>query len=309
MALSGSVRTAVIPAAGLGTRFLPATKAIPKEMLPVVDRPSIQWVVEEAVAAGIDDIVIVTSPHKKPLEDHFDRMAELEHELETKAKTSMLEAVRRITGLATFHFARQGAPLGLGHAVSMAARHVQDQPFAVLLPDELMPDGGETLRRMIGITESTGTSVVSLTEVEGSEISNYGCAGIASRIDDVVEIDRLVEKPAHADAPSNLRITGRYVLTADIFERLQRTTPGRGGEIQLTDAMAMLIGDPGLRGLVVDDIAFDTGQSKEWLRANVELALRGDADGSVAAMLVAALGEAPGAAELGARSQGGTLGE
>ncbi|MEM9465791.1 MAG: UTP--glucose-1-phosphate uridylyltransferase [Actinomycetota bacterium] len=289
--MTSTVRTAVIPAAGLGTRFLPATKAVPKEMLPVVDRPSIQWVVEEAVAAGIDDIVIITSPHKKPLEDHFDRMAELESELEAKGKTPMLDAVRRITDLATFHFTRQGAPLGLGHAVSMAARHVRDQPFAVLLPDELMPDGGETLRRMIEITETTGASVVSLNEVEGAEISNYGCAGIASRDGDVIEIDRIVEKPAYEDAPSNLRVTGRYVFTAEIFDHLARTRPGRGGEIQLTDAMAQLIGDPGLRGLVIDDIGFDAGQKGDWLRANVELALREDTDGSVAAMLRAALGD------------------
>ena len=289
--MSTPVRTAVIPAAGLGTRFLPATKSIPKEMLPVVDRPSIQWVIEEAVAAGIDDIVIITSPHKKAVEDHFDRMAELEAELEAKGKAPMLAEVRRITDLATFHFTRQGAPLGLGHAVAMAARHVRDQPFAVLLPDELMPDGGQTLRRMIDITESSGASVVSLNEVEGEEISNYGCAGVASRDGDVVEIDRIVEKPAVADAPSNLRVTGRYVFTAEIFDRLARTQPGRGGEIQLTDAMAMLIGDPGLRGLVIDDIGFDAGQKADWLRANVELALREDADGSTAAMLRAALGD------------------
>ncbi|MEM9200364.1 MAG: UTP--glucose-1-phosphate uridylyltransferase [Actinomycetota bacterium] len=286
-----AVRTAVIPAAGLGTRFLPATKSIPKEMLPVVDRPSIQWVVEEAVAAGIEDIVIITSPHKKAVEDHFDRMAELEHELEVKAKTAMLEEVRRITDLATFHFTRQGAPLGLGHAVSMAARHVRDQPFAVLLPDELMPDGGETLRRMIEITETTGASVVSLNAVDGEEISAYGCAGIASRDGDVIEIDQIVEKPPFEEAPSNLRVTGRYVFTADIFDRLAQTKPGRGGEIQLTDAMAMLIGDPGLRGLVIDDSGFDAGQKADWLRANVELALRDDPDGSVAAMLRAALGD------------------
>ena len=289
--MSTPVRTAVIPAAGLGTRFLPATKSIPKEMLPVVDRPSIQWVVEEAVAAGIDDIVIITSPHKKAIEDHFDRMAELEAELEAKGKTPMLEEVRRITDLATFHFTRQGAPLGLGHAVAMAARHVRDQPFAVLLPDELMPDGGATLKRMIEITESTGASVVSLNEVEGEEISNYGCAGIASRDGDVIEIDRIVEKPAYEDAPSNLRVTGRYVFTADIFDRLERTEPGRGGEIQLTDAMAMLIGDPGLRGLVIDDIGFDAGQKADWLRANVVLSLRNDTDGSTAAMLRAAVGD------------------
>lgn len=268
------VRTAVIPAAGLGTRFLPATKAVPKEMLTVVDRPSIQWVVEEAVAAGIDDIVIVTSPHKKPVEDHFDRMAELEDQLEAKSKEELLSAVRRATELATFHFTRQGAPRGLGHAVSMAARHCGDRPFAVLLPDELMPDGGATLRRMIEVTESTGRSCVSLFEVDGPEISNYGCAGCASRHGDLVDIDQLVEKPAYEDAPSNLKITGRYVFTPEIFDRLAETRPGTGGEIQLTDAMAMLVGDPGLHGVVIEQAGYDAGQKLDWLRANVELALR-----------------------------------
>lgn len=286
---SAPVRTAVIPAAGLGTRFLPATKSVPKEMLTVVDRPSIQWVVEEAVAAGIDDIVIVTSPHKKPLEDHFDRMAELEAALEAKQKVELLEQVTQVTDLATFHFTRQGAPLGLGHAVGMAARHVGDEPFAVLLPDELLPDGGQTLKRMIDVTESTGESVISLIETPGEEISSYGCAGFSSRDGDVVTVDQLVEKPAFADAPSNLRITGRYVLTPDIFDKLERTTPGRGGEIQLTDAMAMQIDDRGMRGLVIDDIGFDAGQKADWLRANVELSLRSADGADVAAMLKAAL--------------------
>lgn len=283
------VRTAVIPAAGLGTRFLPATKAVPKEMLTIVDRPSIQWVVEEAVAAGIDDIVIITSPHKKPLEDHFDRMAELEEALADKGKAELLDQVQRVTELATFHFTRQGSPLGLGHAVGVAARHVGDEPFAVLLPDELLPDGGQTLKRMIDVTEQTGESVISLIPVEGPDISNYGCAGYSERDGDVVRIDQLVEKPAFEDAPSDLKITGRYVLTPDIFEKLARTEPGRGGEIQLTDAMALQIGDRGLRGLVIDDAGFDAGQKGDWLRANVELSLRGDDGAAVAAMLRAAL--------------------
>lgn len=268
-----TVRTAVIPAAGLGTRFLPATKSQPKEMLTVVDRPAIQWVVEEAVAAGIDDVLIITSPTKKGVEDHFDRMAELETLLEAKGKVDMLASIRRVTELATFHFTRQGAPLGLGHAVSMAARHVRDEPFAVLLPDELLPDGGTTLRRMIDECERSGESVISLFEVDGPEISKYGCAGYSSRDGDVVEIDRLVEKPAFEDAPSNLKITGRYVFTPEIFAKLAVTEPGKGGEIQLTDAMAMLIGDPGLRGLVIKDPGYDAGQKLDWLRANVELSL------------------------------------
>ncbi len=280
------VRTAVIPAAGLGTRFLPATKAQPKEMLTVVDRPSIQWVVEEAVAAGIDDVLIITSPAKKALEDHFDRMPELEALLEAKGKDDLLHSVRRISDLATFHFTRQGAPLGLGHAVLMAARHVGDRPFAVLLPDELMPDGGATLRRMIEVTEQTNESCVSLFAVDGPDISNYGCAGFDHRDGDLVNIDRIVEKPAFADAPSNLKVTGRYVFTPEIFERLERTPPGKGGEIQLTDAMAMLIGNPGLRGVVIDEAGYDAGQKLDWLRANIELSLDDrEAGEAVATML------------------------
>lgn len=284
--MSARVRTAVIPAAGLGTRFLPATKAQPKEMLTVVDRPAIQWVVEEAVGAGIEDILIITSPHKKSLEDHFDRMAELETLLEAKGKNDMLDKVRSITELASFHFTRQGAPLGLGHAVSMAARHIGDEPFAVLLPDELLPDGGVTLRSMIDECESSGSSVISLFEVDGPDISNYGVAGVASREGNVVDINALVEKPAYEDAPSNLKVTGRYVLTPDIFEKLERTEPGKGGEIQLTDAMEMLIGDSGLKGLVIDNPGFDAGQKLDWLRANIELSLDDpDAGPEVAAML------------------------
>lgn len=280
------VRKAVIPAAGLGTRFLPATKSQPKEMLTIVDRPAIQWVVEEAVGAGIDDVLIITSPTKKGLEDHFDRAAELETLLEAKGKLEMLDQLRRITDLATFHFTRQGAPLGLGHAVSMAERHVGEEPFVVLLPDEIMPDGGATLRRMIDVTETTGESCVSLFEVDGPEISNYGCAGYSERDGDMVTIDRLVEKPSPEQAPSNLKVTGRYVFTSDIFGCLDRTEPGKGGEIQLTDAMAMLIGHPGMRGLVIDEAGYDAGQKLDWLRANVELSLDDPAGGlAVAEML------------------------
>lgn len=272
--MKSAVRTAVIPAAGLGTRFLPATKAQPKEMLTVVDRPAIQWVVEEAVAAGIDDVLIITSAAKKGLEDHFDRMADLEMLLEAKGKYEMLDQVRRIAELATFHFTRQGAPLGLGHAVSMAARHVGDEPFVVMLPDELLADDGATLRRMISVAESTSSSVVALREVPPSEISNYGCARPEPVGDGVVRITEIIEKPAPEEAPSNLAVVGRYVFTADVFDRIERTPPGKGGEIQLTDAMAMLIDDPGLHGVVTESGSYDTGQKLDWLRANVELALR-----------------------------------
>lgn len=280
------VRTAVIPAAGLGTRFLPATKAQPKEMLPIVDRPAIQWVVEEAVAAGIDDVLIITSPAKKTLEDHFDSVPELETLLAAKGKTEPLRAVQAITELATFHFTRQGAPLGLGHAVSMAARHVGDEPFAVMLPDEIMPDGGATLRRMIDVAESRSTSVVSLREVTAEEISAYGCAGVSDAEGDTRTICDIVEKPSPEEAPSNLAVTGRYVFQPVIFDHLAKTEPGKGGEIQLTDAMAMLIGAGGLAGVVIEKAGYDAGQKLDWLRANVELALADpDVGSDVAEML------------------------
>jgi len=181
----GSVRTAVIPAAGVGTRFLPVTKAVPKELLTVVDRPSRQWVVEEALAAGIDETVIVTSSPKKPLEDQFSQMIELESVLEERENLELLDRVRRITDLATFHFALQPSPPGLGHAILVAAPHGGDEPFAVLLPDELLPDGGQTVQRMIDVAESAGESVVSLIETEGIEITEYGCAGYSARDGDI----------------------------------------------------------------------------------------------------------------------------
>lgn len=271
--MTAPVRTAVIPAAGLGTRFLPATKAVPKEMIPVVDRPAIQWVVEEAVGAGIDDVLIITSPHKKPLEDHFDRAAELESLLAQKGKNVLLEQVQATTRLARFHFTRQGAPLGLGHAVAMAERHVGTEPFAVLLPDELIPDGGATLRVMIDAHEAGGEAVVALREVPIDEVSSYGCARVEPSDDLVKSITEIVEKPEPAEAPSNLVVVGRYVFGAEVFERLARTAPGKGGEIQLTDAMAELIADPGLAGVVFDARSFDTGQKLSWLLANVELGL------------------------------------
>ena len=280
------IRKAVIPVAGLGTRFLPATKAQPKEMLTVVDRPAIQWVVEEAVAAGIDDVLIITSTAKKGLEDHFDRMADLEMLLEAKGKHDMLAQVRSIAELATFHFTRQGAPLGLGHAVMMAARHVGNEPFAVMLPDELLADNGETLERMIDVAEKRCSSVVALREVGPDEISNYGCARPEPVGGGVLRITEIVEKPAPGLAPSNLAVVGRYVFTPEVFDRIARTPPGKGGEIQLTDAMAMLIEDPGLYGIVTESGSYDTGQKLDWLRANVELSLRDpDVGPQVEAML------------------------
>ncbi|MBA2282346.1 MAG: UTP--glucose-1-phosphate uridylyltransferase GalU [Acidimicrobiia bacterium] len=272
------VRKAVIPAAGLGTRFLPATKAQPKEMLPVVDRPAIQYVVEEAVGAGIEDILIVTGRNKKAIEDHFDRAPELEAELEAKGKQAELDEVRRLSSLADIHYVRQGEALGLGHAVAAARRHVGDDSFCVLLGDDFM-DGPSTLQSMIDAHDRLGRSVVALLEVPHEDIRLYGCAdvdpaGVPGEDAGVLRIRGLVEKPAPEQAPSNYAVMGRYVFTPAIFEKLERVQPGKGGEVQLTDAMAMLLDDDGLYGMLTTSDRFDTGDKLEYLKATVRLALR-----------------------------------
>src|ERR1044071_6015114 len=236
-----TVRKAVIPAAGLGTRFLPATKAKPKEMLPVVDKPAIQYVVEEAVRAGIDDILIITGRGKRSLEDHFERNFELEYFLGEKGKHDQRDQLVDIAELADIHYVRQGEPLGLGHAISVARKHVGDNPFAVLLGDEWMRADTGLLEGMIATYERYNRSVVALKEVTPEEISRYGCAKPEPVSDRLVQILDLVEKPAPAVAPSNLAVMGRYVLTPEIFEALGRIEPGSGGELQLTDAIALLI--------------------------------------------------------------------
>src|SRR5262245_62165285 len=237
------VRKAVIPAAGLGTRFLPATKSSPKEMMPVVDKPAIQYVVEEAVKAGIEDILIITGRSKRAIEDHFDRNFELEHYLDASGRHELLKEVQFASDLADIHYVRQRDPLGLGHAVSVARHHVGNEPFAVLLADDLMVDEGELLRRMLDVYDRHGRSCVALTEVSPEEISSYGCVDPdpdAMHDDGLIEVRRVVEKPARDEAPSNLAISGRYVFTPEIFDMLDRITPGRGGELQLTDAIALL---------------------------------------------------------------------
>jgi UTP--glucose-1-phosphate uridylyltransferase len=268
------VRKAVIPAAGLGTRFLPATKAQPKEMMPVVDRPAIQYVVEEAVAAGIDDILIITGRNKRAIEDHFDRNVELELELRAKNKLEELADVRRLADLADIHYVRQGEALGLGHAVSVARKHVGDEPFCVLLGDDLM-DSPALLRSMIDLNERLGRTVLACMEVEGDDIALYGAAATSEGPEEgVVRIRGLVEKPVPAEAPSNLAVMGRYVFTPDIFEAIEKVGPGRGGEIQLTDAVGLLLADQEVYGRVFTSGRFDTGNKLDYLKATVELALR-----------------------------------
>ncbi|MEU6946847.1 UTP--glucose-1-phosphate uridylyltransferase GalU [Streptomyces sp. NPDC046316] len=279
------ITKAVIPAAGLGTRFLPATKATPKEMLPVVDKPAIQYVVEEAVAAGLSDVLMITGRNKRPLEDHFDRNYELEEALARKGDEERLSKVQESSDLATMHYVRQGAPRGLGHAVLCAAPHVGDQPFAVLLGDDLIDPRDPLLARMVDIQEREGGSVIALMEVEPEQIHLYGCAAVEATADsDVVRVTDLVEKPDADEAPSNYAIIGRYVLDPAIFDILRETEPGRGGEIQLTDALQKLaktyqaapsgegkIGGP-VHGVVFKGRRYDTGDRGDYLRAIVRLA-------------------------------------
>ncbi len=269
---------AVVPVAGLGTRFLPATKATPKEMLPVVDKPAIQYVVEEAVAAGCTDVLFVTGRNKNSLENHFDRMWELEAALENKGDASRLERVRASTALADIHYTRQGDPRGLGHAVLCGWPHVGDNPFAVLLGDDLIDERDPLLPRMIEVQRRTGGSVVALMEVPADQISLYGCAAVEATDEaDVVRVTGMVEKPEPGTEPSNLAVIGRYVLNPKIFGVLRETPPGRGGEIQLTDALQVLAqqGDQpggGVHGVVFRGRRYDTGDRLDYLKAVVRVA-------------------------------------
>ena len=269
-----AVTKAVIPAAGLGTRFLPATKAQPKEMLPVVDRPAIQYVVEEAVRAGIDDILIITGRGKRSLEDHFDRNFELEHQLHEKGKDEDLIEIRELADLADIHYVRQGEALGLGHAVSIARKHVGDHPFVVLLGDDIMVDGAHLLTSMIRAYEEQQASVIALLEVPHEDIGSYGCVRPEAVSDHLVRVLDIVEKPDPSVAPSDLAVVGRYVLTPEVFDALEHVQPGYGGEIQLTDALATLVRTQGVYGYTFDQGRYDIGMKIDYLRATVEIALQ-----------------------------------
>jgi UTP--glucose-1-phosphate uridylyltransferase len=276
--MSPSITKAVIPAAGLGTRFLPATKAMPKEMLPVVDKPAIQYVVEEAVAAGLKDVLMITGRNKGALENHFDRVRELEDVLKRKGDTERLEKVNESTELADVHYVRQGDPLGLGHAVLRARMHVGNEPFAVLLGDDLIDERDVLLSRMIEVQAQRNTSVVALLEVDPASAHLYGVATVeATDEEDLVRVTGLVEKPAPGTAPSNLAIIGRYVLRPEIFDILENTPPGKGNEIQLTDAMLTMAENPdetgGLYGVVFRGRRYDTGDRVDYIKAIVQLAM------------------------------------
>jgi UTP--glucose-1-phosphate uridylyltransferase len=277
MTMGKSITKAVIPAAGLGTRFLPATKAMPKEMLPVVDRPAIQYVVEEAVKAGLDDILMITGRSKRALEDHFDRAPGLERTLELKGDAQRLASVQEASDLGPIHYVRQGEAKGLGHAVLCAQQHVGEEPFAVLLGDDLIDEAETLLTTMMEVQQKTGGSVIALIEVDPSQISAYGCADItAIEGEDFVRVNSLVEKPAVGEAPSNLAVIGRYVLHPSVFGVLENTEPGRGGEIQLTDALQTLAAGEGegsgVYGVVFKGRRYDTGDKLSYLKAVITLA-------------------------------------
>ncbi|MGO1628355.1 UTP--glucose-1-phosphate uridylyltransferase GalU [Microbacterium sp.] len=267
---------AVMPVAGLGTRFLPATKATPKEMLPVVDKPAIQYVVEEAVAAGIRDVLMIIGRNKNAIANHFDSVPELEGRLTEKGDDSRLGHVQRSSDLADVHLLRQGEPKGLGHAVHRAKQHVGDAPFAVMLGDDLIDERDPLLTTMIEVNEKRGVMVVALMEVDPESISMYGCASVEATDDpDVVKVTDLVEKPAKEDAPSNLAIIGRYLLTPEIFGVLEHTAPGKGGEIQLTDALKEVAADPAqpdVYGVIFRGRRYDTGDKLDYIKAIMRLA-------------------------------------
>ena len=273
------VRKAVFPAAGWGTRFLPATKAQPKEMLPLVDKPVIQYAVEEAVAAGIEQVIIVTSRQKRAIEDHFDLSFELERLLEDKGEIEKLRMVRKISDLAQIAYVRQKEQLGLGHAILMAKDLIGHEPFAVLLPDDVVIADRPCIGQLIHAYEQTHSSVVAVSEVPASEVSRYGI--VAAEVDEghldggrLRRMTRIVEKPSPADAPSTLAVIGRYVLTPKIFEKLEQTQRGAGGEIQLTDAIEALMAEQSVYTYEFEGVRYDAGTVMGWLEATVDLALQ-----------------------------------
>jgi len=268
------IRKAVIPAAGLGTRFLPATKAIPKEMIPIVDKPLLQYMVEEAAESGIEQVILVTAAGKQAMEDHFDTAYELEQALEKKGKTGLLKEVRRLTRLCEIVSVRQHAPLGLGHAIGCARPAVGDEPFVVLLPDDMIYNPEYPgCKQMMDVHQEYGRSVVALMEVPQRQISWYGMVEYEKVKDRVVRVKRSVEKPEPEDAPSNLGIVARYLFTPDIFEAIENTKPGAGGEIQITDAINTMAGEGKVLGLVFEGRRFDAGDKLGFLEATLHYAM------------------------------------
>ncbi|CAN7458759.1 UTP--glucose-1-phosphate uridylyltransferase GalU [Paenibacillus sp. LjRoot153] len=268
------IRKAIIPAAGLGTRFLPATKAQPKEMLPIVDKPAIQYIVEEAIESGIEDIIIVTGRNKRAIEDHFDKSVELEMMLEEKGSTQLLEIVKSVSNLADVHYIRQKQPLGLGHAILCARKFIGDEPFAVLLGDDILQSSPPGLKQMMNIYEQTETSVIAVQEVPWADVSKYGIISPATSYENYRLIEDLVEKPDRDQAPSNLAVIGRYIIMPEIFRILERQEPGRGGEIQLTDALRVLNKEQQMAAYLMQAKRYDVGDKLGYIEATIELALQ-----------------------------------
>lgn len=267
------IKKAVIPAAGLGVRFLPATKAVPKEMIPIVDKPTIQYIIEEAVNSGIEDILIITGRNKKAIEDHFDKSLSLEDHLRRKGQRDLLEIVEKTADLAEIHYIRQKEPRGLGHAIYCARRFVGNEPFAVLLGDDIVSSEVPCLRQLMDLYEETRASVIGVKEVPPGDVGKYGILDAGPLRDNVYRIHNLVEKPAPEDAPSRLAIMGRYIIEPEIFEILAHTEPGAGGEIQLTDALKVLAAQKPMYGLIFAGNRYDVGDKLGYLKAMVEFAL------------------------------------
>jgi len=270
------VKKAIIPAAGLGTRFLPATKAQPKEMLPIVDKPTIQYIIEEAVASGIEEILIITGRNKRAIEDHFDKSVELEKELESHGKEELLTLVKDITNMVDIHYIRQKEPKGLGHAISCAKTFVGNEPFAVLLGDDVVDSEVPCLKQLISCYDEYKTSILGVQEVPMEDVCKYGIVKGTPIENRVFKVKDLVEKPSVEEAPSNIAILGRYIITPQIFEILQNTTPGKGGEIQLTDALKVLMGCEAMYAYNFEGRRYDVGDKLGFLQATVEFALKRD---------------------------------
>ena len=267
-------RKAMIPAAGLGTRFLPATKAQPKEMLPIVDKPTIQYIIEEAVASGIEEILIITGRNKKCIEDHFDKSVELEMELEKSNKTELLEMVRSISDMVDIHYIRQKEPKGLGHAIHCARAFVGNEPFAVLLGDDVVDSEVPCLKQLMDCYKEYKTSILGVQTVAKEDVNKYGIVDGIHIEDRVYKVKRLVEKPSIEEAPSNVAILGRYIITPQIFNIIENTPPGKGGEIQLTDALQTLIENEAMYAYNFEGKRYDVGDKLGFLQATVEFALK-----------------------------------
>jgi UTP--glucose-1-phosphate uridylyltransferase len=268
------VRKAVIPAAGLGTRFLPATKAQPKEMLPIVDKPGIQYIVEEAIKAGIEEILIITGRNKTSIINHFDRAVELEHNLKEKNKIELLQKVEEITDMANLHYVRQIEPKGLGHAILCAKTFVGEEPFAVLLGDDIVHSEEPCVKQLINVFEKERASVLGVQTVDPSQVDKYGIVDGEKLSDRTYKVNDMVEKPSVENAPSNVAILGRYILTPKIFELLEKTEPGKGGEIQLTDAIKALAEFEDIYAYDFKGQRYDTGDKLGYLKATVEFGMR-----------------------------------